>query len=90
MIEISKDFQIDFPNSISNRCITILAKHLRDLLAEERNAGNLIESFNLDHFRESVLSIPKRVSTKFKSFLLKCSLYGLFILPTYVKTSGKN
>lgn len=90
MIEISKDFQIDFPNSISNRCITILAKTLRDCLAEERNAGNLIESFNLDHFRESVLSIPKRVSTKFKSFLLKCSLYGLFILPTYVKTSGKN
>jgi hypothetical protein len=90
MIEISKDFQIDFSNSNSNRCITILAKHLRDLLAEERNVGNVIESFNLDHFRESVLNVPKRVSTKFKSYMLKCSLYGLFILPTYVKTSGKN
>lgn len=90
MIEISKDFQIDFSNSISNKFFTKTAKHLRDLLAEERNAGNLIESFNLDHFRKSVLSIPKRVSTKFKSYMLKCSLYGLFILPTYVKTSGKN
>lgn len=90
MIEISKDFQIDFSNSNSNRCITILATYLRDLLAEERDSGNLIESFNLDHFRKSVLSIPKRVSTKFKSYMLKCSLYGLFILPTYVKISGKN
>lgn len=90
MIEISKDFQINFSKSNSNRCITILAKYLRDLLAAERNSGNLIESFNLDHFRKSVLSIPKRVSTKFKSYTLKCSLYGLFILPTYVKTSGKN
>jgi len=90
MIEISKDFQINFSNSNSNRFFTKTAKHLRDLLAEERNEGNLIESFNLDHFRESVLIIPKRVSTKFKSHMLKCSLYGLFILPTYVKTSGKN
>lgn len=90
MIEISKDFQINFSKSISNRCITILAKHLRDLLAEERNQGNLIESFNLDHFREDVLNVPKRVSTKFKSYTLKCSLYGLFILPIFVKTSGNN
>ncbi len=90
MIEISKDFQIDFSNSNSNRCITILAKHLRDLLAEERNVGNLIESFNLDHFRESVLNVPKRVSTKFKSYMLNCFLNGLNNLPTYVKTSGKN
>ena len=90
MIEISKDFQIDFPNSNSNRCITILAKHLRDLLAEERNVGNLIESFNLDHFRESVLNVPKRVSTISKGFLLKCFPSGLNILPIFVKTSGKN
>jgi len=90
MIEISKDFQIDFSNSNSNRCITILAKHLRDLLAEERNAGNLIESFNLDHFRKSLLNVPKRVSTISKGYMLKCFLYGLNILPIFVKTSGKN
>lgn len=60
MIEISKDFQIDFSKSNSNKFFTKTAKHLRDLLAEERNEGNVIESFNLDHFRESVLSIPKK------------------------------
>ena len=90
MIEISKDFQINFPNSNSNRCITILAKTLRDCLAEERNQGNLIESFNLDHFRKSLLNVPKRVSTISKGYMLKCFLNGLNILPIFVKTSGKN
>ena len=42
MIEISKDFQINFPNSNSNRCITILAKHLRDLLAEKVSIENVL------------------------------------------------
>lgn len=90
MIEISKDFQINFSKSISNKFFTKTAKHLRDLLAEERNQENLIESFNLDHFREDVLNIPKRVSTKFKSYMLKCFPSGLNILPIFVKTSGKN
>lgn len=90
MIEISKDFQINFSYSISNRFFTKTAKHLRDLLAEERNVGNLIESFNLDHFRKSLLNVPKRVSTISKGYMLKCFPSGLNILPIFVKTSGKN